>query len=267
MKNNNGYYSIVQFSEFPERGEFLNIGIVLFSNNKPSVLTKMSNSFSRLERFFGVHLQSRLPVDLQVLENRLALEFANDWNENAFSKFQSLRTGKLRLSEPRLITVEEAELTAQNLFDELIANSPKRRRSTQPVKLLREQFRANHVEKMLERPAPIQLRGGLTLKAPFAYQNGSYNLIRGISLAGDPDTSFKQVSALAVEGALLSGETELAEKKKLVLVADTPNVDNEFVSVVEDMVIDHQVGFYRLNDMTPLIDDIRRNYQPQRHLV
>ena len=54
MSEAQGYFSLVQYSEIPERAEFVNIGVILFASALPHVLSKFSQRPRRAEKAFGV---------------------------------------------------------------------------------------------------------------------------------------------------------------------------------------------------------------------
>lgn len=118
--NKQGYFSIVQYSENPERIEFVNIGIVLFSPFSPRVMMRFSESPRRVERVFGVSLGAHFQLLKQSLEHRLSHDFGGDWGREQIEKFIALRSGKVRLAPARSVLVDDAELTLSRLFGEVL---------------------------------------------------------------------------------------------------------------------------------------------------
>jgi hypothetical protein len=84
------------------------------------------------------------------------------------------------------------------------------------------------VEKLLEKPAPIELSQGVTIEAPWAYRNGAYNLIEPVRLEGPASEALAQASKRAVEGKWLREFTTEAPKR-LVVVGEVTGQELSFV--------------------------------------
>ena len=125
---------------------------------------------------------------------------------------------------------------------------------------LKREFELKGVEKLLEKPEPVSLPQGVTVKTPYAYQNGSYNMIDAISLRDDPNKVLEAASKQAIEGRWLSQIELDGGKKKLIVVGDVEDQQPNFISAIRDMMESHGVGFYTLSDIDPLADDIRKNF-------
>src|SRR6056300_83012 len=105
MKENQGYFSLIQYSEYPERDEFVNIGIVLFSNIEPRILVKFSESHRRIRKAFGIYPGKHFDFLKQSMEDRIYSEFRSHWTRSHIDKFIGLRSGKIRLSSPKSVLV------------------------------------------------------------------------------------------------------------------------------------------------------------------
>jgi len=258
-----GFYSIVQYSEFPERLEFVNVGVVLFADENPRVFFRFAKSSRRVERAFGGISGSNFFALLRSLESRLKLDFPGKWNRDGVDKFIGLRTGRLRLSPVRSVLVTNASEQVDLLFKNLVGDIPKNNRSVKASVKLKREFVLRGVEHFLERPEPVVLRQGVTIKAPYGYQNGTYNMINGVSLRDEPDIAIAKASTHAIEGAWLYEETATYSRRRLVVVADVEGQKPAFVEAVRDVMHSHSVKFYSLNDIDPLVADIRRHVGSQ----
>lgn len=268
-----GYYSLIQYSEFPERFEFVNIGVALFAEASPRVLMKFSGSPRRAEQAFGVHLGKHFQLLKQSMEDRIASEFSNFWNKDQIDRFVSMRSGKIRLSPPKSVLVKDPKELIEELFDRLVGGINRRPREQRAQAKLKKQLELHEVEVMLEKkPKPISLPQGVTVKASYAYQNGSYNLINAISLRDDPDQALKNAGAQAAEGKWLFEESlHCDNKKKLIVVGDLEGQQHNFRVAVHQLMEENNVGFYPLAQMEPLVSDIRENFmaneKPSKPLV
>ena len=257
MSDRQGYYSIVQYSEFPERSEFVNIGVVLFQRAEPRVLVKCVQTPKRIETAFKVRLGARFPDVLASLSSRLINEFSQNWDAGALSRFIGTRAGKVRMTEPRSILVEHADETLDRLFNELVSDFPPMSRRATVGRRLKDQFQQLGVENLLDRPQPVDLHG-VTLKASYAYQNGRYNMINGLSLTDDPDRALQAASAYAIKGRWLY-ENQSIRPSRLVVVADVEGQRTDFTQDISKVMQEHNVGFHMLNDLHALADDIRQH--------
>lgn len=257
MSDRQGYYSIVQYSEFPERGEFVNIGVVIFQRADPRVLMKFVQTPKRIEAAFKVRAGACFADMLASVSSRILNEFSQTWDIDALSRFIALRAGKTRMTEPRSILVENAGEPLDRLFTELVSDFPPMSRRQRVGRRLKDQFQRLGVEKMLDRPQPVDLHG-VTLKAPYGYQNGRYNMINGLSLTDDPDRALQAASAYAIKGRWLF-ENKAIRPSRLVVVADVEGQRADFTHDISKVMQEHNVGFHMLNDLQALADDIREH--------
>lgn len=259
MREKQGYFSLIQYSEYPERAEFVNIGVVLFADVNPFVFSKFVERPSRIERVFRSRPGAHFRDISNSLKDRLALEFASGWSRESIDRFIDLRSGKVRLLPARSIFVENPKEVVKRLFDELVGELPQQTYGMRANTKLKEQLRLRGVEGLLQKPHPIVLPSGVEVKAPYGYQNGSYNLIKAISLDGGPDRALEKASPHMIEGRLLFDATRAAERKRLVIVGDVDELGSGFINMVADQMERHDVTFYRLDQIDPLVSDIRKN--------
>ncbi|MCA9071459.1 MAG: DUF3037 domain-containing protein, partial [Planctomycetaceae bacterium] len=132
MRESQGYYSLVQYAEFPERAEYVNIGVVLFADARPYVFIKFSESARRAERAFNVHLGNHFRHLQASMKSRLRVEFGEGWNKESIEKFASMRSGKIRLSPLRSVLSREPEEVLDGLFERLVGDVPRMKRGRRP---------------------------------------------------------------------------------------------------------------------------------------
>ncbi|MDZ7602392.1 MAG: DUF3037 domain-containing protein [Hoeflea sp.] len=262
MDKNQGYFAIVQYAEFPERSEFVNIGVVLFIDQAPYVLSKFGARVRRVQAAFNVHLGRHFVLQQESMKNRLTTEFGHGWRKEQIENFISLRSGKIRFSPLRSVLVDEPLIVIEQLFCDLVGDilHPRKRRQRASSRLA-ETFKFKGVDELLYRPSPIELSGGVTISAQFAYQNGALNLIEAVSLSGAPEKALNRVSPHLIEGKLLSETNALLEPKRLVVVADnTDEHDRQFMDMLERQMKSHDVRFFKMDEIDSLVQDIRFNY-------
>lgn len=261
MREGQGYYSLIQFSDMPERAEFVNIGVVVFGAASPYVSARFSERPRRAERAFNVYLGNHFQFLQNSFKDRLRSEFGGGWNIERIEHFARMMSGKVRLSPIKSVLVYDMESTVRDLFDRLVGDVPRVRRGPRASTKLAQAFRMKGVEDLLVKPDPVFLSGGVKVEAPFGYQNGAFNFINAISMAGDPDRVLNRVSPFMIEGDLLFQETALADQKRLVIIGDdAEQQDSELISVVAEQMERHKVRFFRMDRMDKLVSDIRENY-------
>lgn len=262
MRENQGYFALVQYSEYPERAEFVNIGIVLFANVSPFVFAKFVERPSRIERVFAISLGVQFRDLKDSIKHRLLHEFSREWSQSRVDKFIDMRSGKVRLSPARSIFVQDPHSEVDRLFNELVGELPRAEHGKRAKTKLKHQLAVSGVENLLDKPEPISLPSGIEVKAHYGYQNGSYNLIKAVSLHGSPDSALDRASPHMIEGKLLFDHSGAADRKKLVVVGDPADQEADFVALVEEQMRKHDVGFYRLDQLDPLVADIRKSVGP-----
>lgn len=254
-----GYYSIVQYSEFPERGEFVNIGVLLFAGMHPHVSAQFSKSPRRIEKAFGINIGVHYQRLVEAFYDRLRMEFAGEWSKEKIERFISMRSGKIRLSPLRSNLVKDASSELLELFETFVSEPSQKKRTDSALVRFKHKISLYGLENFLDRPEPIELPQGTTIKAPYGYQNGRYNLIAPLSLREDPDSALKKASAQAIQGQWLYDQPAFSGGRKLIVVADMEGQDSAFVQALSQVMEDHHVGFYGMNDIEPLANDIRKN--------
>lgn len=252
-----GHYSVIQYSEYPERIEFVNAGIVLFANDPLRVIVRFGHPQKRIQKMFGVRVDSHFDLACLSLENRIKQDFSRSWDEESINRFISMRANKFRMAPLRSVLVENAEEIADQLLSQLVTSDRVRPRAERVQAKLKRKFEVEGVLPLLDKPEPVPLPQGVVVNAPFAYQNGSYNLVNAVSLSGTPDAALERASKLAVEGQWLF-ESE-SRAKKLVVVGDLNNQQDNFVNAIELAFAKHDVKFYRMDRISELISDIKKN--------
>jgi hypothetical protein len=252
-----GFYSLIQYSEVPDRMEFVNVGIVLFSERAPRVLVKFSESPRRVERVFRVNLGIHYRLLMESIESRIYHDFKENWDSRNLERFILLRSGKVRLSASKSVAVSDAQETIAQLYKDLVGDTDTRSREPRARSKLKRELSHIGVEGLLERPEPVSLPQGVVIKAPYAFQNGSYNLITAISLRQEPDLAIEVAGKHAIEGNWLHEATRLDSPKKLIVVGDTQGQNEDFTRAVAEVMRENQVKFYSMEDLEPLALDIK----------
>jgi len=257
MERQKGYYALLQYSPFPERQEFVNVGVLLCVPEERFLKVKFADNQRRIERVFGKQNKDFIQKQQKALENRLYIEVSRYLNVEELEKFARVRANELRISGLKPATVSDAHECLQSLFEELVGDSPRQKRSQPIQSKLKIAFEEAGVISFLEKPAPVTLFDyGVTVSAPFAYQNGHFNMIDPMRLDEDPDHALKEVGKRAFEGGWLA---KAEHDKRLVVVGDFSRHSVKFYDAVHDVMRENQVRLYRLDELKPLIRDIEKS--------
>lgn len=256
------YFSLVQYGEDQERAEYVNVGVILLSRAAPYVMSKFVMSPRQAD---GINRISFFKDMVESLRYRIASEFQKDWSLERLNKFSETRTGYLRLLPPRSVLAENPIEVIDDLYVRLVSSRAHVAKKLRVSQKLKHEFIERGVEGLLEKPSPIELPQGVTMRAPYAYQNGRYNLISGLSLTSDPNHAIDAASAQAVKGDWLFKDASLGRPSKLVVVADVEGQSDAFVYDIARLMEEHHVGFYRLDNIEGLTLDIKRSMLSRRH--
>ncbi|AOG09382.1 DUF3037 domain-containing protein [Agrobacterium sp. RAC06] len=250
-------YSIVQFSPFPDRFEYVNVGVIVFDAARKRLSIKLSNDFSRVRKFFGDINAIFLKSALHDFSERVSLRFhkSDMSSQSQIEEFNSKRADLFRLTSLNAVAGSDVDSIADKLFGELVVWEAHPRKIERINTLLTSAFREAGVLSLLDRrPEPIHLEQyGVTLQADYGYQNGVYNLIDAARF-DNPQRGLAEAGKRVLEGKALS---EMIGKR-LIVVGDFGNQPDRFVdNLREDF---EKVGskLFRLEEVDELSAEIRR---------
>lgn len=255
-----GYYSVIQYSNAPESGEFINIGVALFSSEGKRVDVRFAPNAKRISRLYSdAPTLAEFKYVTQTFRKRLEAELRLGANRETLEAFAERRTSKVRMSQLRAIAISEIGSTLTALFEDYVPEIPSQgKRGAKVQTRLKVALTEEGVEHLLNaRPDPIELSNGAKISAPYAYQNGSLNLIVPVALREDMDTMINSVSPFAIRGQQLAESS----KAKLIVVGDGNESTEAELDEAEKILQSHQVRFFQLDKIKPLADEIRAAYE------
>ena len=143
----------------------------------------------------------------------------------------------------------------------MVTPSPKQTRGTTATSVLKRLLEEAGVLGLVrQQPDAVQLPELIEVKAPFAYQNGAYNYIDPVRLEGETNDAFQQAASYAVKGQWLARAFDTKPRKKqLVVVGDLSSQPDSFAKAVHDLMREHKVPFYDMEELGPLFADIRKS--------
>src|SRR6185312_1194174 len=164
MSSKQGFYSIIQFSPFPDRFEFINIGVVLVAPERKFVGIRFSKGSRRVEKLFGKQKQGVYLASLkEAISNRLRIELSRDLSHSHFERFVESRANDIRFSKPLPMLINEPNADLDELFESLVGEAEIAQRGPKVVTKFRRELEAAGITHLLERPEPVSLpRYGIT---------------------------------------------------------------------------------------------------------
>lgn len=260
MSAQQGLYALIQFSPIPERMEFLNVGAILLVPEQGYVGVRLAENFRRVEKLFGKQSKSYIENLKHSFKQRIEREFAKEFDRSKFEYFINSRANDIRLSKAQPILVHDPKKDLDELFEELVGDDASSIRLPKIATQFREKLERAGVTPFVEHPEPVELPEGVVINAQYAYQNGSYNLIDPVRLSGDSNTALKEASKRAIEGHWLRRySVSKGDPKRLIVVGEFSPDKNDFFRAVDEMMVSHGVKLYRLDNIGPLVEDIKSN--------
>ncbi|HBT42461.1 MAG TPA: DUF3037 domain-containing protein [Rhodospirillaceae bacterium] len=260
MTKFSGFYSILQFCPEPSRLEYVNVGVFLVCADLNFVGVRFAESPRRVERLYGHQNHAVFNTLKEAFAERVRIEFANLKEVSRIEKFVSMRANKLRMSKVLPIALREPEEELESLYYELVGDDKTHTRRTSAKVKLRKLFKKAGVLAFLDTPEPVPLpEFGISVSAPYGYQNGTYNMIDPVRLDHEvPHDALKEAGQRAIEGGWLQKHfSEKQNGKRLVVVGDFNNQSDRFFKAVREVMSQHNVVLHRMDDLNPLLNDIK----------
>jgi hypothetical protein len=226
MLSQPGYYSLIQYCPDRTSLETANVGVILFCPGWNFLDVKLTASFSRIADFFSRHDVDRvsLGASLESLKLRLLKTKEQFKTKEDLNSFIETRANEIILTPPRAIKVLKPQEDLDNLYQELLGRRERVRQEKQAIlPALDEIFRRASIQKKaqfnIEVTVPLL---GNKIAVPYAYQNGTLNLIRREIISGKEGHAMNQAEKLAIEGDLLRRHPDEKGKERKVIVAMKP---------------------------------------------
>jgi hypothetical protein len=252
-----GYYSIVRYCPDPSRQEFVNVGVGIYSPLSKQVKLQFASDNRRLSQVFP-HQDLRL-----VKRMKRALE--ESLKRQTFASPQELETfiarnaNAIQMGPLRSMKLQEISSDLAGLMDRLVEEGADRRPRLQ--KILRQKFVEAGVENLVHKQVSIDVPTfEQSIRVPYAYKNGRYNLITPVEFTADVRDIFSKAGEKAIEGQELY-ETPDPEFGKLHLVVVAKFADetlDQARSKVAQIFGQHNVAMHTFDNMASLVDDIRK---------
>jgi hypothetical protein len=262
MARTKGFFSIVQFCPDLDRGECVNVGVVLVIPILGFRKVLLSEDNEGPKQRFGrdAYDDVRLTVAKRALASRIEQEIGEWGSSEELTKFGKKEGNNLLLSAPRLILVEDAEIELTELFQRLVHVDPNRRRR-QPKPDLKSIFEPKLLGVPLLRDLEIDIPEYGRLEVPYAYRNGVLNLVRPEGFPIDVYSSTTKANDLAVKGHLLFNHPDQQGKtRKLVVIGGFDNsAPEDLKHRIEFVLKEHDARLVREDRLDEFVAEVRRD--------
>jgi hypothetical protein len=256
--NHPGFYSVVRFCPDIERGEAVNVGVIVGAPGF-GMRVRMAERNEYVKRRFGAEAfdNTRLTLIKDGFAERLK---EIEPTAEALAAFGAAEAGKLQLSPPRPMVVKDLDGDVLALFLRLVEDPEIARRERRTPKPDLSPI----VKQLARRNVPIQRRPEVSvpildepLTADFAFQNGARNLVKAVGLSGREENALEEASDLGSKGLLLAKHPDpQGTKSKLIVVADID--DQGLRRRVDRLLNDHDVRFVEAGDLPSFAEEIER---------
>ncbi|MGD0830952.1 MAG: DUF3037 domain-containing protein [Terracidiphilus sp.] len=258
MNQDKGYYSLIQFCPDPSRLEGVNIGIVVYSSSEKRVRVRITKDNRRIKKVFGNQDWRLLNRAKASIESQLQSEhFVTIGDLEAYI---AKRANIIQLTAPRSVRITDLETVSKELQNRLVGPDLLERKHRIEGDLRKRFFEAGVVD-LVQKSVNVEVPDlKKSIRVPYAYQNGRFNLISPVQF-DDPETISSKIGKSAIEGQLLYSHLDPNfGEMRLVVVA---NFEEQIVDSTREFVkrtlIAHSVTVYSFEDLRPLVDDIRQS--------
>jgi hypothetical protein len=257
MEFDNLQYSIIQFSPYPERSEYINVGVIVFSKSREIFSHRLISDFSRVKRFFGEINQTFLSFALHDFSERLSYEFKRGrFQEASLESFNAKRADMFKVTTAYAVAGFSPDMAAEKLFQDLVIMAPQTKRVERVNTLLTNAFSHAGVLPLLQkRPEPVHIaQYGVSIQADYGYQNGVYNLIDAARF-DNPQRGLAEAGKRILEGKALS---EMSGRR-LIVVGEFGDQPTRFVENLRSDFLQAKAKLFRLEEVDQLAEEIRNS--------
>jgi hypothetical protein len=254
-----GFFGVIQFCPDLDRGEYVNLGVVLAVPDRRILEIRMAEDNEGPKQRFGAEAfdDARLALAKVGIAGRLREDFPNWASAEDLLRFGRKEGNNLMVSAPKTILVEDAVAEAQELFLRLVHVEPvRRKRLAAPNLTAVFEMRLMGVPLLKDYKVEIPEYG--SLKVPYAYQNGALNLIRPEAFS--ESSAEEKGNDLAVKGHLIKKSSDAAgSPHRLIVVGGfDPAAPDELKRRIELILREHDTRLVREDKLDDFVEEIRR---------
>lgn len=263
MKPTKGYYCLIQYCPDLSRLEAANIGVLLFCPDRSFLKARTARDNRRIRRFFGREDRDWFQINSFKIgiEERLEVEHPNIQSLGDLQHFVQLCANEIQITALRPMRVRDPEKDLDQLFQDLVGGVHRKQKNTTFKQHVGDRFASAGLTPKIKTDLSIHVPVfGEDLKIPYGYQNGRFNLIQPVAFQShDPRNARSRACQLAVEGRSLHEERDPEYGDlQLVVVGRFLSQDIDTKAYVHRIFREHEVELYAEDNLSELIDKIRR---------
>ena len=257
MNQHKGYYSLIQFCPDPSRLESVNLGVLVYSADHGGLQFQLTESNQRIRKVFGKQDWDFIDRIRESVRSRLQTEKFETVRD--LESFITKRASVVQLTPLRPLTIGDIDQEVSALYRRLVASKPVERRPRITTYLSRKLIEAG-VEGLVEKSISIEIPDFKEpIRVPYGYQNGRFNLIAPIQFNPDREDILTKAGKSAIEGQLLyeNPDPKHGDLRLVVIAKFADRNDSSAAERVRRIFDEHQVGLHTLENIEPLVEDIR----------
>jgi Protein of unknown function (DUF3037) len=258
MTATKGFFSLIQFCPNLERGESVNVGVVLVVPSLSFFEVRLSSDNEGPKQRLGsqAYDDARLTHAKQAVRNRLVHAQADLTSPEALALFASREGNAMVLTPPRVVFTQDPRVDLTDMFQRLVhVEGQKRNRTAKPN--LEAIFASKLIGVPLQRDVTLEVPGIGEVSVPYAYQNGVLNLITTEGFAHDDKARHRRVNDLAVRGRLIHN-VKSKEHKLVVVAAFADDTTEEERANAEFIFANHDSRLVRKEDADAFVEEVRQ---------
>ncbi len=251
------YYSLIQFCPDLSRLEGVNIGLALYSLGEKRVVVQITRDNHRIRKFFGNQDWRLVDRGKASIEHQLTSQ--QFLNVEEFEAYISKRANFIQLSAPRPVQTTDIRASVKELYERLVGRDHVERKGRINGYLTKKLAEAGVMD-MVEKSVNVEISEvNKSIRVPYGYQNGRFNLISPVQFDADPDVIFEKTGKSAIEGQLLYSKRDpsFGEMRLVVVAGFDSRVEMSTQEFIRKTLYDHNVALYSFENLNLLVDDIR----------
>ncbi len=253
-----GYYAVVQYCPDPSRQEAANIGVVLFCPSVGFLKARLAGDNERIRRFFGAVDGQLVDAAKEAFVSRLDVDVKSFGSLEDLTDYAGRRANELRLTALRSVKVIDPNVELEELFQRLAGEQKARRQTGSARMLFGDKIKKEGLTHVLQKSIAVRVPTlNREIKAPYGYKNGRFNMIEPVNFISS-GAAFTTACTRAIEGkALYETQDPVLGLLKLIVVGQFSTESRSEEKTVRNVLADHDVGFYPMDGLKPLLDDIK----------
>jgi hypothetical protein len=266
MSQHGGYYSLVQFCPDSSRLEGVNIGVLLYCSREQRLQVLFSRNNQRIRKFFGNQNWDFVNRAKKSIEDQLKTQRFQDVSE--LNAYISKRANAVQLTPLRPMRILDIRADAELLYRRLVGRDPIERKRRIDGYLTDRLILAG-VDGLVTKSVSVEIPDfNRSIRVPYAYQNGRFNLISPVQFDPDPEAIFAKTGKCALEGKLLykNRHPGFGEMRLVVVANFADQVENSDREFVRKTFEEHSVSLHTFEKLDLLVNDIKHSAE-MHHLT